>query len=88
MKSKNKGSFVEWQQIACGGYHTVGVNQEGNLVSWGSGLRGQLGHGNNRDQRIEPTILEKALFSKQVEHVACGLNHTLVVTTEGELYSW
>ena len=76
--------------MACGGCHTVGVNREGNLVSWGHGAYGQLGHGKNHKEDImtEPEVIDKTLFSKQVQRVACGLCHTCVLTTEGELYSW
>ena len=74
--------------MTCGDYHTVGVNREGDLVSWGWSHKGQLGHGNNRDVKTEPEIIDNALFPKQVEHVACGSVNTFILTTDGELYSW
>ena len=83
----NKGP-LEWQQIACGDCHTVGVNREGDLVSQGWGENGQLGHGSNHDYRTEPQIIDKALFSKKIKLVACGEDHTCVLTPDGELYSW
>ena len=85
---KNKGSTVELQQIACGGYHTVGVNGEGHLVSWGFGQKGQLGHGIYDDSISERKIIDLTLFSKQVQRVACGMFQACVLTTDGELYSW
>ena len=81
--------------MACGGHHIVGVNQEGDLVSWGNGDFGQLGHGRKHDgwnhhkyHITEPKIMELALCSKKVQHVTCGNYHTCVLTTEGEVYSW
>ena len=68
----------------------VGVNQEGDLVSWGSGRNGELGDndGWTGHYRTEPKIIYMALFSKKVQHVTCGYCHTCVLTTEGQVYSW
>ena len=69
----------------------VGVNQDGDLVSWGNGDDGQLGDGKHRKSsygRTEPKVIDKALFSKKVQHVTCGYYHTCVLTTDGEVYSW
>ena len=70
----------------------VGVNQEGDLASWGDGDDGQLGDGKHPSdrhyERTEPKVIDMALFSKKVQHVTCGNYHTCVLTTEGEVYSW
>ena len=79
----SKGSVVEqWQQISCGGFHTVGVNRDGSLVSWGKGDRGQLGHeDNNYEDRTEPKIIDMPLLSNNVKYVNCRGAHTCVLTT-------
>ena len=66
----------------------MGVNRKGDLVSWGAGENGRLGHGSNRDDKTEPKVIDRTLFSKRVKRVACGFTHTCVLTTDGELYSW
>ena len=71
----------------------MGVNRDGSLVSRGNGASGQLGHGVNNHDTIdgnstEPKIIDRALFSNNVRYVTCGHEHTCVLTTEGELYSW
>ena len=80
-------SCIEWQKIACGSFHMVGVSREGDLLSWGCGKNGRLGHGNT-DSITNPQNIEKALFSKNVQDVACGSYHTIVLTTEGDVYTW
>lgn len=39
--------------IACGDFHSVAINQEGDIYSWGGGKqnknKGQLGHSNKND---------------------------------------
>ena len=66
----------------------MGVSREGDLHSWGSGGEGRLGNGNTEDTINTPKRIEKTLFSKTVQDIACGSWHTVVLTTEGELYTW
>lgn len=39
--------------IACGDFHSLALDDEGRVYSWGGGgnskNKGQLGHGNNKD---------------------------------------
>jgi RCC1 and BTB domain-containing protein len=75
-----------WHDIACGDYHTVGVTPTGDLYTWGRGAQGRLGHGN--DDYLDKPKLVECLIGKKVVLVACGDEHTAVVTTEGEAYTW
>ena len=77
----------KWQEIACGIHHIVGVTPTGDLYSWGYGTEGQLGQG-NKDSSNRPKLIDKNLFCKKAQHVACGMFHTVVLTTEGEVYTW
>ena len=84
----------EWQQISCGMMHTVGITPDGHICSWGCGKNGQLGHHEededhsvDQPKRIDNKLFMD-LFSRKVNQVSCGLEHTAVVTTEGELYTW
>ncbi|BHF67280.1 Probable E3 ubiquitin-protein ligase herc4 [Sparganum proliferum] len=61
--------------VACGESHSVLLTQNGQLLTFGSGRFGQLGHGNNK--RSGPSLLS-ALSGREVLQVACGSNHTLV----------
>jgi alpha-tubulin suppressor-like RCC1 family protein len=36
------------QQVACGSEHTVAVNGDGLVYSWGQGEGGLLGHGDSK----------------------------------------
>ena len=75
-----------WYQIACGGGHTAGVTLSGDLYTWGHGGCGQLGHGNQNS--INQPKQVTSLIGKKVVHVACGVEHTAVLTSEGESYTW
>lgn len=56
------------------------------VFSWGRGEDGQLGIGDTSDQD-EPTYVD-ALRGVGVRQIACGSGHTVVLTTEGEVYTW
>jgi len=58
----------------------------GEVLSFGQGTHGQLGHGDQLDQR-EPKVVE-ALRGKHVNAMAAGLLHSLVLTREGLVYSF
>jgi RCC1 and BTB domain-containing protein len=63
------------------------VYQEGLAVfTWGRGEDGQLGLGDTSDQD-KPTYVD-ALRGVGVRHIACGSGHMVVLTTDGEVYTW
>lgn len=63
------------------------TNDEGLAVfMWGRGEDGQLGLGDTSDQD-EPTYVD-ALRGVGVRQIACGSGHTVVLTTDGEVYTW
>ena len=76
----------QWSQIALGNYHSVGVTPKGEVFTWGHGGNGSLGHGTTNDTIMKPAHV-KSLVGKTVTHVCCS-DHTVVVTTEGELFTW
>ena len=56
------------------------------VFTWGRGEDGQLGLGDTSDQD-EPTYVD-ALRGVGVRQIACGSGHTVVLSTEGEVYTW
>ncbi|KAK2570042.1 PH [Acropora cervicornis] len=56
------------------------------LYTWGDGTTGMLGHGENAEENV-PRVVD-ALQSKNISTLACGVNHTIAVTKEGEVFSW
>lgn len=71
--------------VTCGSYHTAAVSRNGDLFTWGGGMYGKLGHGNesghSTPQRVE------TLAGLVVVDIACGSRHTAVVTNKGCLYT-
>ena len=56
------------------------------VYSWGRGEDGQLGIGDTSDQDT-PTYVD-SLRGVGVKQIACGSGHTVVLTGEGEVYTW
>jgi len=79
------GSFV---RVACGDRHTAVVNDEGKVITFGSGQHGQLGHGNGSDQLRPVMISEGPLASQVVVSIDCGATTTAAVTSTGLFYLW
>nr|XP_061802659.1 X-linked retinitis pigmentosa GTPase regulator-like [Nerophis lumbriciformis] len=73
-------------QVACGGGHTVAVTENG-VYAFGLGQFGQLGLGTFIFESRLPRLIEH--FKKdRVRQVACGENHSAVITDSGLLYTF
>ena len=79
-------SSVMW--LSCGFEHCIAVTQSGNVVSWGYGASGCLGHGNYTSYTQPKLITAGNLNTKQVVFAQCGGYHNGVVTADGHLYMW
>eukprot|EP00164_Ancoracysta_twista_P000517 GFYU01000691.1.p1 GENE.GFYU01000691.1~~GFYU01000691.1.p1 ORF type:complete len:497 (+),score=83.72 GFYU01000691.1:141-1631(+) len=56
------------------------------VFTWGSGIHGQLGHGEVKDE-CEPRLLE-SLQGMQLNDIACGAEQTVIVTADGRVFAW
>lgn len=67
------------KKFSAGKNHSVFLTQEGQVYSCGKGVNGQLGLGSRINKEV-PTLVV-SLTNKKVVDVACGVNHTLVLTS-------
>ena len=70
-------------QVYCGGFFTVCVDQEGFIWSFGGNEYGQLGTGNTTDFNVP----QKLQYIPPVLSVSCGFSHTVVITNDSNLWS-
>ncbi|XP_037077204.1 E3 ubiquitin-protein ligase HERC2-like [Pollicipes pollicipes] len=68
------------------GQHYMAVTAHGELLSWGNGDGGRLGHGDC--QSLEAPALVVALTGKHVTCCSCGSTYSAALTSCGELYTW
>ncbi|GAB2229225.1 hypothetical protein Droror1_Dr00023362 [Drosera rotundifolia] len=73
--------------VACGEYHTCAVTLSGDLYTWGSGASGALGHGHDMNCCV-PRRVNGPLEGIHVSYISCGIWHTAVVTSGGQLFTF
>ena len=72
--------------VACGDRHSLVVSSGGNVHSFGDGVKGALGHGVETSEMVPRRI--EALDRMRVVCVAAGGNHSMALTSDGDVYSW
>lgn len=72
--------------ISCGETHTAILTKDGAVFTFGSGRHGQLGHNSFKDE-LQPRLVAE-LWGSKVTEVACGRQHTLVLTESQKMYSF
>jgi alpha-tubulin suppressor-like RCC1 family protein len=73
--------------ISAGSKHSlVTTGKMGEILSFGSGRFGKLGHG-GMGQEAVPRLIE-ALSGVAVKHVAAGMHHSVVLTRDGDVFTW
>ncbi|BDR53322.1 hypothetical protein KIM372_12290 [Bombiscardovia nodaiensis] len=73
--------------ISTGWYHTMCLDATGHLYAWGDDRAGQQGDGSSGDTTYYPRAVRIPQVSSVVS-VATGWAHTLVLGSNGRLYSW
>uniref|UniRef100_A0A7S1FVS7 BTB domain-containing protein n=1 Tax=Corethron hystrix TaxID=216773 RepID=A0A7S1FVS7_9STRA len=74
------------EAVTCGSYHSAAVGEKGELYTWGGGMYGKLGHGDEEGHDRPARVAE--MEGKVVVAVACGSRHTAALTDRGHLYAW
>jgi alpha-tubulin suppressor-like RCC1 family protein len=82
------GIDIEIIDVACGSFHSVVLDKNGNVWTWGSNESGQLGDGTTTD-RNTPYKLEKSSFGGQaVVDVEAGGGVSFAITEDDRLWAW
>jgi alpha-tubulin suppressor-like RCC1 family protein len=77
---------TNWKQVSCGFNFTAAIKTDGTLWSWGVNSFGQLGDNTSANNRNTPvTTFAGGTNWKQV---ACGVDHTAAIKTDGTLWTW
>ena len=74
------------ERVSVSSRHIVALTDAGEVLSFGAGWGGPLGHGDEEDQH-EPKVIE-ALLGVRVVAIAAGDEHSMVLTDEGEVLSF
>ncbi|XP_055588032.1 probable E3 ubiquitin-protein ligase HERC4 [Uranotaenia lowii] len=74
-------------KVSVGLEHCLLLTGNGDVYSWGGGLRGQLGNGEITQYKEEPQLIE-ALAGIKIVDIAAGGWHSGAISSFGDLYSW
>ncbi|XP_042889350.1 E3 ubiquitin-protein ligase HERC2-like isoform X2 [Penaeus japonicus] len=72
--------------VQLGKEHCLALTTDGVVLTWGSGMRGQLGNGELcQTDRPEPV---ESLQGITISSIACGGWHCVALSTSGDAYAW
>ena len=76
--------------VACGGFHTAVLTDDGRVYTWGDGRLGQLGNlARKHNMHSTPRLVDYLVSYKvTVAYIACGQYHTAAVSNSGRLFTW
>ncbi|KAG7669828.1 hypothetical protein Ndes2437B_g06016 [Nannochloris sp. 'desiccata'] len=73
--------------VAAGNFHTLCLTESGHIWAWGRNKKGELGLGSDIDSSDTPRLVA-ALKNEKISAIAAGAEHSLAVSSTGEVYSW
>lgn len=89
---------IKMIDIACGKFHNISIDNNGNVYSWGDAQYGQLGIKNifslqkNEEghyyQPIPYKLKELKKNNIYIMKASCGDEHSILLSTEGKIYSF
>eukprot|EP00941_MAST-03F_sp_MAST-3F-sp1_P001264 g1264.t1 len=83
--------------VACGSSHSLILTDDGtSIYAFGGGRYGQLGNKETKDVAGTHTYVNKGFDNDgkdcwgehEVVHIACGSDHSALITERGNLYTW
>lgn len=76
--SQKKLTEDDFAVVTRGDHHSAGITKEGMVFTWGRGIFGQLGHGDDESYKL-PKLVD-SLSKIQISAVSCGWQHTMALT--------
>jgi alpha-tubulin suppressor-like RCC1 family protein len=81
------GTNTNWQTIAAGGTHSVALQADGSLWTWGFNEDGQLGNGTD-GPFTNVTKPQRIGTATDWVAITAGGNHTVALKSDGTLWAW
>lgn len=76
-------------KVVAGNCYSAAIASDGTVYAWGNNFYGQLGNGTNANSTVPVKVsIIGGLPTNKALKVEVGSNHSIVVTTNGEVYAW
>jgi len=89
MKPEKIPDLPKIVKFNCGYYHSVAIDLNGQVWTFGYNEYGQLGYGHNQNNYDKPKQIP---FFKdnniKIVEIVCGLYHNAAISDKGKLYTW
>lgn len=79
-----KLEYKNIRKISCGLSHTAFLTNEGQVLTVGRGIHGQLGYKKKQTMIPLPVEIQNEIF----DDISCGHAHTVAISTTGNVYTW
>ena len=79
---------TKFTQISAGTNHSLALDSDGNLYSWGYNYYGQLGMGNINSGQFTPSKGSMPADGTKFTQISAGYFHSLALGSDGNVYSW
>ena len=79
-------SSISFKRVSADQYISMAISNEGKIYSWGMNDLGQLGNGNTNSLLVPTPI--SITGNPEFDEISVGGYHTLVLDTEGNIWSW
>lgn len=75
--------------VAAGNAHSLALCSDGTLAAWGDNSRGQLGNNSTTSSTVPVAVSTSGVLAgKTVVAVAAGIQHSLVLCSDGTMAAW
>ena len=75
--------------VSSGAGHSVALSSDGIVFSWGANLFGTLGNGSNTNIDVPIAVYTGGVLSgKIITNLSAGSEHTIVISSDGSLFTW
>ena len=71
---------------SAGAWHSLALTAGGGVWSWGGGVFGRLGHGDEQQQLLPKKV--ETLEGRRVVAVSAGSDHSIALTADGATFAW
>jgi alpha-tubulin suppressor-like RCC1 family protein len=85
---------LQVKKVGLGSYHAVALSNHGQVITWGSGISGQLGHDKILNDVMSTVNFKKdpqiiiSLSEKVIVDIAVGSKHNIALADDGSVFGW